>query len=73
MPDRKTFLFFNCLLDGMHTRMKGCGDSSSFGSYRTKCVDRNPLNPFIYKGLRGFNLFLGNFEGGQNRVTGQMG
>lgn len=25
-----------------------------------------PLNPFIYKGLRGFNLFLGNFEDGQN-------
>ena len=23
MPDRKTFLFFNCLLDGMHTIYKG--------------------------------------------------
>ena len=22
MPDRKTFLFFNCLLDGMHTSRK---------------------------------------------------
>ena len=34
---------------------------------------RNPLNPFIYKGLRGFNLFLGNFEGGQNRAIERNG
>ena len=35
-------------------------------SYRTKCVDRNRLQPLNFKGWGRFNLFLNNFEGGQN-------
>ncbi|EEP28266.1 hypothetical protein GCWU000342_01074 [Shuttleworthella satelles DSM 14600] len=34
MPDRKTFLFFNCLLDGMHTKI-----NFSRGFLMSKCAD----------------------------------
>ena len=36
------------------------------GTYRTKCVDRNRLQPLNFKGWGRFNLFWNNFEGGQN-------
>ena len=35
-------------------------------TYRTKCVDENRLQLLKIKGWRRFNLFLNNFEGGQN-------
>ena len=41
-------------------------------TYRTKCVDENPLKPLEILGLRGFNLFLNNFEGGQNVLIKQF-